>query len=144
MSSKNKVVIQEDDDVLSKLRGNYKIGLDDEEDDGNSFFDEPDNNQNDETPGQGQLEIGQVNELQRDRSKLMTPNVGQRNFKREQRSNHIDNPGVVLHKILETSGIEDYTVEQVVSMADPQEYKQELSAVVQSLDLQNERDECED
>ena len=44
MSSKNKVVIQEDDDVLSKLRGNYKIGLDDEEDDGNSFFDEPDNN----------------------------------------------------------------------------------------------------
>ena len=83
MSSKNKVVIQEDDDVLSKLRGNYKIGLDDEEADGNSFFDEPDNNQNDETPGQGQLEIGQVNELQRDRSKLMTPNVGQRNFKRE-------------------------------------------------------------
>ena len=60
----------------------------------------------------------------------MTPNVGQRNFKRDQRSNHIDNPGAVLDKILETSGIQDYTVEQVVSMADPSDYKEELSAVV--------------
>ena len=57
----------------------------------------------------------------------MTPNIGQRNFKRDQRVSYTDNPGAVLDKILETSGIGDYTIEQVVTMADPNEYKQELA-----------------
>ena len=75
---------------------------------------------------------------------MMTPNVGQRNFKRDQRSSYIETPGVILAKILETSGIGEYTIESVASMADPAEYKQELSAVAQSLDLENERDENQD
>ena len=59
----------------------------------------------------------------------MTPNVGQRNFKRDQRSSYIETPGLILEKILETSGIGEYTIESVASMADPADYKQELSAV---------------
>ena len=52
---------------------------------------------------------------------------------------YTDNPGAVLDKILESSGIGDYTIEQVVTMADPNEYKVELAQVAQSVDFDDER-----
>ena len=56
-------------------------------------------------------------------------------------NNYIEHPGQVLSKICETADIGEYTIESVVSMADPLDYKEELSQVAQSMDLENDRTE---
>ena len=78
-----------------------------------------------------------------DRALLVSPAVTERNMKiHSQRRGQLEGAEALqsFEKVIDESAIGDYTVEQVISKADPSDYKQELARLgyVLKLDGQEE------
>ena len=81
---------------------------------------------------------------QPDRSQLCSPAVTERNNRNtySQRRGHLGGAYALqsLEKIVADSAISDYTIEQVISKADPSDYRQELARLGYVLKINNQEE----